>query len=66
MKNWVVYYAIRYKDGNIEDRQTDFKALTIREALEMAERFTAELAEKDKRIDEVRIWEISIVEMNPF
>lgn len=66
MKNWVVYYAIRYRDGNIEDHQTDFKAITIREALEMAEQFTAELTQKDGGIDEVRIWEISIVEMNPF
>ena len=43
MKNWVVDYAVRFKDGRTEDYRTDFKAGTIREALDMAEKLIDEL-----------------------
>lgn len=66
MKNWVVDYAVRFKDGRTEDYRTDFKAGTIREALDMAEKMTAELKAKDSNIERVVIWDIGILEMDPF
>lgn len=65
MKNWIVNYAVRYKDGSTEDYKTDFQAATIRDALEMTERFVAELRANDG-IDRIVIWDIGIVEMDPF
>lgn len=66
MKTWVVDYAVRFKDGRTEDYRTDFKAGTIREALDMAEKMTAELKAKDNNIQRVVIWDIGILEMDPF
>lgn len=66
MKNWVIDYAVKYKDGSIVDFKTDFKAATIREALDMAEKMIAELVEKEENIDKAAIWDIGIVEMDPF
>lgn len=66
MKTWVVDYAVRFKDGRTEDYRTDFKAGTIREALDMAEKMTAELKDKDSNIERVVIWDIGILEMDPF
>ena len=66
MKNWVVDYAVKHKDGHIVDHKTDFQADTIRDALNMAERMIAELREKDDDIENAAIWDIGIVEMDPF
>jgi hypothetical protein len=66
MKNWVVDYAVKHKDGRIVDHKTDFQADTIRDALDMAERMIAELREKDDDIENAAIWDIGIVEMDPF
>lgn len=66
MKNWVVDYAVKHKDGHIVDHKTDFQADTIRDALDMAERMIAELKGKDEDIENAAIWDIGIVEMDPF
>lgn len=66
MKSWVIDYAVDYMDGSIVDFKTDFKAATIREALDMAEKMIAELVEKEELIERAAIWNISIVDMNPF
>lgn len=66
MKNWVVDYAVKHTDGRIVDHKTDFQADSIRDALDMAERMISELKEKDESIDRIAIWDIGIVEINPF
>lgn len=66
MKNWVVDYAVRFKEGNVEDYKTDFQANTIRNALDMAEKMTAELKDKDDSIEQIVIWAIGIQEMDVF
>lgn len=66
MKNWVADYAVRFKEGNVEDYKTDFQANTIREALDMAEKMTAELKDKDDSIEQIVIWSIGIQEMDVF
>lgn len=66
MKNWVVDYAVRFKDGRVEDYKTDFQAAAIRDALDMAERLVAELKEKDDSIDRIVIWDVGIRDMDVF
>lgn len=66
MKNWVVDYAVRFKDGRTEDYRTDFKAGTIREALDMAEKVIDELLKKNEEIEKAVIWDIGIKELDVF
>lgn len=66
MKNWVVDYAVRFKDGRTEDYRTDFKVGTIREALDMAEKVIDELLKKNEEIEKAVIWDIGIKELDVF
>lgn len=66
MKNWVVDYAVRFKDGRTEDYRTDFKAGTIREALDMAEKLIDGLLKKNEEIEKAVIWDIGIKELDVF
>ena len=66
MKHWIVDYSVRFMDGHIEEYRTDFLTDTIKEALDMAEKMTAELKDKDDSIEQIVIWAIGIQEMDVF
>lgn len=66
MKHWIVDYSVRFMNGSIEEYRTDFLTDTIKEALDMAEKMTAELKDKDDSIEQIVIWSIGIQEMDVF
>lgn len=66
MKHWIVDYSVRFMDGHTEEYRTDFLVDTIRNALDMAEKMTAELKDKDDSIEQIVIWAIGIQEMDVF
>lgn len=66
MKHWIVDYSVRFMDGHTEEYRTDFLTDTIKEALDMAEKMTAELKDKDDSIEQIVIWAIGIQEMDVF
>ena len=66
MKHWIVDYSVRFMNGSTEEYRTDFLTDTIKEALDMAEKMTAELKDKDDSIEQIVIWAIGIQEMDVF
>ena len=66
MKHWIVDYSVRFMNGSIEEYRTDFLTDTIKEALDMAEKMTTELKDKDDSIEQIVIWSIGIQEMDVF
>ena len=66
MKHWIVDYSVRFMNGSIEEYRKDFLTDTIKEALDMAEKMTTELKDKDDSIEQIVIWSIGIQEMDVF
>ena len=66
MKHWIVDYSVRFMNGSIEEYRKDFLTDTIKESLDMAEKMTTELKDKDDSIEQIVIWSIGIQEMDVF
>ena len=66
MKNWIIYFSIKYTGGGTTEGQMELEAATIDEALAEANRAIKNPSLADPKIEDFVIWDVGIKEDDVF